>query len=63
MADVESGLHHHAAGILRATGMCHQTKLGSHEKPVLVRYSKQPWGIYHVIPPTARLVSAWRKVA
>ena len=62
IGDIESGSHHAADALIEGTGRFSRIMIAAEDKPVVFRYTKQPWGVYGVIPPTNRMLSAWRRV-
>lgn len=62
LGDVESGAVHHGAAIVRKNPNYRRVRVGGHWKPVMFRYDRKVWGVYGTIRPTARLVSAWRRM-
>jgi len=62
LGDVESGIHHQAEAALSKNDHLHRYQLTADNKPVQFTYAKQPWGIYGSLPPTGRLLSAWRRL-
>ncbi len=63
IGDVESGSHHVANSTIAYTGRFTPIPVGGNTVPVMFRYSRPPWGPFGVIPPTNRMVSAWRRIA
>jgi len=60
LGDTESGIHHQAVQVVQQTPKLKPLKLTAEDKPVLFTYTKRPWGPFDVLPPTGRLMSAWR---
>ena len=63
IGDVESGSHHLANAAIATSGEFVPVPVGSNLGPVMFRYRSQPWAAYGAIPPTNRMVSAWRRTA
>jgi len=63
IGDVESGSHHRVNTVIATTGEFEPVPVGGNLGPVMFRYSSQPWAAYGAIPPTNRMVSAWRRTA
>ncbi len=66
---VEEGEHHHAAALVRASGLFaplqhrfDQQVLDTGTKPVLCFRRKDPWPGFGVLPAGDRLISAWRRI-
>lgn len=62
IGDIESGAHHAADAFIAGTGRFSRILVGEEAGPVVFRYSKQPWGLFGVIPPTNRLLTAWQRM-
>jgi len=63
IGDIETGSDHAADALIKGTGRFTRILVADEWGPVVFRYTKQPWGVYGVIPPTNRMLSAWQRIA
>lgn len=63
IGDIESGCHHAANSMVANSGGYSPVAVGGQHHPVVFRYRSPPWGPFGVIPPTHRMISAWRRTA
>lgn len=61
IADIESGSYSVANSMVENTGTFTPVSVAGNTGPVVFRYAEPPNSPYGVIPPTNRMVSAWRR--
>lgn len=63
LGDAESGSTHGADKVIEGTrGFERRAIAGGHEM-VMVNYETVPWAPFHMIPPTARVISCWKRTS